>query len=139
MHSAAPALRLYRGDGRAALAVLALLALIGAAHLFDRWRRSDMARIWSAITIAAACTAALALSACTATGRAIVSKLPDYEIRHAPAIPCSEMLVRVDPEAKLTNAQQRAVLKVCEEMTQGVVVSPAELQNAMRLTVPSPF
>lgn len=136
MHSAAPPFRLFRDDGRYGLVIAAVLAVLGLAFLFDRWRRSDMSRITTAFALAGI---GLLLAGCTATGRAIVAKLPDYEIRHAPAIPCSEMLVRVDPEQRLTNSQQRAVLKVCEEMTAGVVVSPAELQNAMRLTVPSPF
>lgn len=135
MHNAAP-FRLVRDDGRYGLVVAFALAVLGIAFLFDRWRRSDMSRIITALALAGAATL---LVGCNGAGRVIVGKLPDYEIRHKPAIPCSEMLRRVDPEQRLANAQQRAVLEVCEQMTKGLVVTPAELLNSMRLTVPSPF
>lgn len=90
--------------------------------------------------LAFAAALSLPLGGCvTPVGRTIVAKLPDYEIRHAPTITCSDFLVRIDPEAKLTNAQQRAAVKVCEEMTKGAIIKPAEIQEAMRQTIPTPF
>jgi hypothetical protein len=136
--SSAP-LRIYRGDRTAALGVLALLGLLASLTFLDVYGPPIMKRI---ARLAALALLAVPLTGClglTPVGRTIVGKLPNYEIRQAPAIPCSEMLVRVDPEARLTNAQQRAVVKVCEDMTRGVIVDPGELQDAMRQTVPGPF
>lgn len=90
---------------------------------------------------AAACVAALGLAGCgyTQLTRGAAQLLPDYEIRQVPAVSCSDFLVRIDPDQAFSNAQQRAALKVCEEMTSGAVVRPSDVQDAMRSSLPLPF
>lgn len=139
MHSAAPPLRLYRGDRVAGVLALLLIALIAALTFLDVYGTKLMKRLARVAAVALLC---LPLAAClgyTPVGKAIVGKLPNYEIRAKPAVSCSDFLERIDPEQRLSNAQQRAALKVCEQMTAGVVVNPAELQEAMRQSVPGPF
>lgn len=90
------------------------------------------------LTVAAVAALAMPAAGCgyTALSRGAVNLLPDYEIRHVPAVTCSDFLQRIDPDQAFSNAQQRAALKVCEEMTKGAVIRPSEVQDAMRQTVP---
>lgn len=139
MHSAAPPIRINRNDIRAASALLVLGALLAFLTFLDAYGPRLMKRLACVAALGLLC---LPLGGClglTPAGRAIVGKLPNYEIRQAPKISCSDFLARIDPDQTLTNAQQRAAVKVCEEMTAGVTVDPAALQDAMRQSVPSPF
>lgn len=122
---------------RSAALAFVLIGLLAALTLWDIYGAPPMKRFLRVAVLALAC---LPASACiTPAGRGIVAKLPDYEIRHAPAIPCSDFLARIDPEQQLSNSQQRAAVKVCEEMTKGVTVNPREVLESMRQSVPGPF
>lgn len=66
MHSAAPALRLYRGDGRAALGVVALCALLAGLTFLDVYGSNLMKRF---ARLAAIALLALPLIACNGMTR----------------------------------------------------------------------